>query len=71
MSDKKIKISIYVTKDEYEKIKSEADKYQMAFSTMATTSIKLGLLAFDMATDPKMSKIYEKRFNEVMDDQDL
>ena len=69
MSDKKIKISVYVTKDEFEKIKVQAEKYQMSVSTMAINSIKLGLLAFDLATDPKMAKIYEKKFDEVMDEK--
>lgn len=69
MSEKKIKMSVYLSKEEYEKIKSEGEKYNMSASAMATTSMKLGMLAFDMATDPKMKKVYEKKFNEVMDER--
>jgi len=68
---KRIKISIYASAAEHEKIRSQAEKYQVSISSMATTLIKLGSLAFDMATDPKMAKIYEKKVQEVIDDKNL
>jgi len=68
---KRIKISIYASAEEHEKIRAHAEKYNVSISSMATTLIKLGSLAFDLAIDPKMAKIYEKKFKEVIDDTDL
>jgi len=68
---KRTRVSIYASKEEHDKIKFLSEKFNISISSMSTTLIKLGLLAFEVATDPKLSKIYEKKINEVLDEKNL
>ena len=68
---KRIKISTYASMEEHEKIRSLAEKNNLSISSMTTILIKLGSLAFDLAMDPKMAEIYEKKVEEAINDKNI
>jgi len=66
MSERK-KISVYVSPEISEKIKYLAKKYDMTFSSMGGVALKMGLIGFEIAMDPKMKEVYEKQIEEELD----
>lgn len=64
----KKKITIYLSDDEYQTVKSFSQKLGMSFTAAGSIAIKLGIQAVNLASNPKMKNYFEKELRNIEDE---
>jgi len=64
----KKKITIYLSDDEYQTVKSFSQKLGISFTGAGSIAIKLGIQAVNLASNPKMKNYFEREM-EIMSNE--